>query len=140
MIHLLRVIFAFLLIYVGWGSLAHDPQAPEESSVFFQWLSSLLFGSHAYEDKLLHFFAYGALGVSGALARLPVLGSTWILFACLAAYGTGLEGLQALGGVRSGDWLDIVANIAGGACGVFGIWVLSVLAEMIFNRAKRLPS
>lgn len=69
-------------------------------------------------DKYEHFAAYAVLaGYFGLLVRGC---KTIALSACLlVAFGILIEFAQAYGGVRSGDWRDVLANSAGVAFGSF---------------------
>ncbi|WP_051882097.1 VanZ family protein [Parvularcula oceani] len=100
-------------------------------------LSRLLFGTEAYGDKLSHGFVYGVLGLVGVLAWARSRTGLLVTLLVLLAYGGGIEILQALGGVRSGDPLDLAANAAGLICGGLGAWALLRFAAP--RRAEVLP-
>src|SRR3712207_760628 len=60
-------------------------------------------------DKLQHFAAHAGLALLGfaALRR-----SSWGLLLALAAFGAGIEGLQALPAIgREASWLDFAADL-----------------------------
>ncbi len=90
-----------LVLWVTVASLVPAPSLPDVS----------------ISDKLNHFLAYGTLGFVflGALGRRrwpAVLGG-------LALLGAGLELAQAAGSAgRTGELLDMVANLAGTAAGI----------------------
>ena len=76
-------------------------------------LRCLCLGDSGLADKVAHFMAYGALGASAYWAQLSLFKTRWALPALLAAYGAALEGLQGLGGVRSPELADAIANFLG---------------------------
>jgi len=83
-----------MVAVVAWLSLTPQPPQPPE---FLAW------------DKAQHFIAYGGLmawyGMSFA--------RHWRWPAFLVGLGVGLECLQGLGGVRSFDPFDMLANTLG---------------------------
>ena len=76
-------------------------------------------------DKLLHFGAYGVLGMlfMWAFTRsVPRLGAGRILFYSIlltAAYGLSDEAHQHFVVVRTADMMDALADAIGGGCGAF---------------------
>ncbi|HLU61950.1 MAG TPA: VanZ family protein [Gammaproteobacteria bacterium] len=72
-------------------------------------------GDPAFPDKLLHFLAYALLG--GWFAALS--SHRVAVFLLVLAWGGMIELLQGLTPLRQPEWLDLAANAAGAACGVF---------------------
>jgi VanZ family protein len=76
-------------------------------------------------DKLLHFGAYGVLGLlfMRAFTRsISRLGAGQIIFYSIlltAAYGLSDEAHQRFVVVRTADMLDVLADAIGGGCGAF---------------------
>jgi VanZ family protein len=68
-----------------------------------------------FADKWEHFTAYGLLMAWFCQLALPR--SRWRLALAFIAMGGLIEGLQALGGVRSAEWADALANTVGVALG-----------------------
>lgn len=83
-------------------------------------------------DKMLHFFAYGILGllfIRAFTRSMPGLGATRIIFYSIiltAAYGAGDEVHQHFVAVRTADMMDALFDALGGGCGV--------LLYYLFNR------
>ena len=119
-----------IAVVIAVGSLIPDPEALGAPMSWSQWIASLLFGDPMSGDKVSHFLAYGALaffstlGFTQGLKRLP------LLFIGLLFYGGLMEGLEALGGVRSGDALDLIANGLGALSGIGG----ALLMRFLFDR------
>ena len=90
-----------------------------------------LVGGRLPSDKLLHFIAYGLLGLLAALmlrARGRLVGRTApVLAAGLAAWAVIDEATQPLFG-RAADPLDWVYDVIGIACGIAAIVVANSLA------------
>jgi hypothetical protein len=121
-----RLSFAALLVAVTWMTLTPDPQQASAGFDIARLIAEALFGDGDLSDKVAHFGAYVALGVSAALA-LP--GAALLAIPGLAAYGAALEGLQALGGVREPEALDAFANALGAAFGVGAVVGAALLAR-----------
>jgi len=69
-----------------------------------------------HSDKLTHFIAYAALGLTGGLSfRTRKL----ILIIALISYGALIEYLQSFLPMREMDIWDFVANTGGVFCGAF---------------------
>ena len=71
-------------------------------------------------DKFLHLLTFSVL--SAYFCGLVLRRHWWRVFLFLFLYGVALEGLQYLGGMRSPEFRDVLANSAGIAIG----WLLSV--------------
>lgn len=80
---------------LAYASLMPDP--PQPSAV-------------PYYDKLAHMLAYGVLGAWFGGVLPSHYGR---IFIGLAAYGLVLELVQSLTGYRSGEMLDMAADVAG---------------------------
>jgi VanZ family protein len=92
------IVGALLVLVTIAGSLAPNlPEAPV-----------------TLNDKFLHLFTYGVLGSwFGAL-----ISSRWRVLLALLVLGLSLEFLQALGGSRHAEILDMLANTSGALLGV----------------------
>ena len=118
----LRTVSIALGVFVAVVSLVDDPSAATGSGgLVADWVSRLLFGTPDYGDKVAHFAAYAALSLVTVLAFGRHRRSAAIVLVLLVLFGGALELAQAAGGVRTGDWLDVLANtlgtVAGGALG-----------------------
>jgi VanZ family protein len=84
-------------------------------------------------DKYEHFAAYAALA---AYFGLLVRGTKalWISSASITVFGVLIEFAQAFGGVRSGDWRDVLANTVGVAV---GSWFALRFADKVWERVQR---
>jgi len=122
-----RGAFALLFLAVTWLTVTPNPEDAEAGMAFTRWLAKLLFGDQALSDKVGHFAAYGALGASAYWARLTLLKRLWTVPAGLAFYGVLLEGVQALGGVRTPEIADALANASGALAGFAAGLVLARL-------------
>jgi len=119
-----RGVFAMLFLIVSYLTVTPNPDDSGAGMALTRWLASLFLGNPGLSDKIAHFLAYGALGGSAALARLPWFKKIWAAPLGLAAYGVVLEGVQALGGVRSPEFADAIANALGavvGFCAGYGL-------------------
>ena len=83
--------------------------------------------SFPQSDKLAHFVAYAALGLTG---RLSFRTRMAILVIALMSYGALIEYLQSYLPMREMDFWDFVANTGGVFFGVF-------LATKVRSRAER---
>ncbi len=122
-----RGAFALLFLAVTWLTVTPNPEDARAGMAFTRWLANLLFGDQALSDKVGHFAAYGALGAAACWARLTLLKRLWTVPAGLALYGVLLEGVQALGGVRSPEIADALANASGALAGFAAGLVLARL-------------
>ena len=92
------------------------------------------------KDKLLHAIVYGILGffTVGALTgtvRLPRIPRPWLALLLVIAYGTLDEFHQHFVPGRTSDILDLMADAAGGALGVWMFW--NLIRPRIALRAGR---
>lgn len=71
-------------------------------------------------DKTHHFISYGALILPVALRKPKHW--LWIAFG-FAAFSGAIELIQPYVN-RYGDWLDLLANVAGLACGIFAAKIM----------------
>ena len=118
----LRTASITLAVFVAVVSLADDPSpATGSGGVVADLVSRLIFGTPAYGDKVAHFAAYAVLSLVTSLAFGRHRSPAALVLLALLVFGGALELLQAAGGVRTGDWLDLLANtlgiMAGGAAG-----------------------
>lgn len=114
---LLRAAFVVLLAFVTYMTLTPNPDDTEGELSIARWISELLFGTSIFGDKVAHVVAYGALGGAAMLAELALFGRKAFTLAALAAYGVLLEALQGIGGVRTADAFDALANASGAVAG-----------------------
>ena len=129
---LARGLFLVLLSIVTWLTVTPNPDDTQTGFALMRWVSELLLGNAELNDKVAHFAAYGALGVSAFFANIRLLGrQIWTVIA-LAIYGAFLEVLQGLGGVRQPEIADAVANMLGAISG-FGI---GFLALRLFRKSR----
>ena len=117
MILMARIATALLAVAIAILSLIPNPDDMTGGKDIGAWLSALLFGTPAYGDKVSHFVAYGALGFAAMIGFGRTRGGMIATAVGIVVYGGALELLQALGGVRTGDWLDMTANASGLAAG-----------------------
>lgn len=108
-----RGLFALLLIFVTWQTLSPDPADTEQGFAIARMIANFLFHDAALADKVGHFMAYSALGASAAFAHLQFAGRRSMAIVGLALYGAFLEFMQSIGGVRSPEFADAVANSLG---------------------------
>lgn len=112
-----RILFFTLLVIVTFLTLTPNPDDTEAGFAFTRILASALLGDAALADKIAHFLAYGSLGVSAFWAQIVLFAKRWGIVVALPIYGIALEGLQGLGGLRSPELADAVANGLGAVCG-----------------------
>ena len=118
----LRTLSIGLLVFIAVVSLADDPSdVTGGGGALADWVSRLLFGTPAHGDKVAHFAAYAAASLVTLVAFGRHRRSAALVLFGLLVFGGALELLQAAGGVRTGDGLDLLANtlgiMAGGAAG-----------------------
>lgn len=123
-----RIAFVALALFVAWQTLTPDADDTERGMAIARMIAELLFRSADMDDKVAHFMAYAALGLSAAFGQLRLLGLRAPVVAGIAAYGMALEGLQGLGGVRAPEIADAAAN----ALGV----ISSFAAVAVFDRVR----
>ena len=122
-----RVVFGVLLVIVTWLSLTPNPEDTETGFAITRWIAEFFLRNESLADKVAHFGAYGVLGAAAFWANLPLYSRKWGAAVALALYGVALEGLQGLGGVRSPELADALANATGAVCGVAGAAILTAL-------------
>lgn len=120
-----RVLFALLFALVTYLTLTPNPEDTKAGFALTRWIATALFGDAQLADKVAHFFAYGALGAAAVWAHLKVLSKRRGSAVGLALYGVFLEWLQGVGGVRSPELADAVANALGAFAGATGAVVLA---------------
>ena len=126
---LARALFVALVSVVTWLTLTPSPENADSGFALARWAATLLFGDAGLTDKVAHFMAYSALGACAFWARLTLAGRLWTTPLALAAYGAALEGAQGLGGVRSPELADALANGLGAVAGFAGAMALALLAK-----------
>lgn len=127
-----RAVFAALVLLVTFLTLTPNVDPDDGGVALTRMIAQFLFGTAAMADKVAHFLAYGALGFFAGASRLAPVGRSGYATIGLAAYGVGLEALQGLGGVRSPELVDAVANAAGAAAG----GAAHLIAAQLFARAR----
>lgn len=118
----LRTISIVLIVFVAVVSLVDDPSdVTGGGGALADWVSTVLFGTPFYGDKVAHFGAYAVLSFVTVIAFGRHRRSAASVLFGLLVFGGSLELLQAAGGVRTGDVLDLLANtlgiMAGGGAG-----------------------
>ena len=94
--------------------------------------------SFEFSDKLLHFAAYALMGVLfyRAYQTLPFKTNLQmvVLFSMISAslYGVSDEIHQSFVPYRDGSFWDVIADILGAVCGVYGYhrWMMAFRAEV----------
>ena len=120
-----RLLFVALSFLITWLTLF---QTPDDSTTGFEltrWIAATFLGDAALNDKVGHFLGYASLGFTIFFVNFPILRQRIIAPLFLAAYGASLEGLQGLGGVRSAEVADGVANVAGAISGFAGATIVA---------------
>ena len=118
----LRASSIALLVFIAIVSLTDDPSdVTGGGGLIANWISGILFGTPAHGDKVAHFAAYAVSSLVTLVAFGRHRRSAALVLFGLLIFGGALELLQAAGGVRTGDWLDLLANtlgiMAGGGTG-----------------------
>lgn len=126
-----RSLFAALFFSVTFLTLTPNPEDTETGFALARWVAVFVLGDSGLTDKVAHFMAYGALGVSAFWAQLELFRRRWTFPIALAAYGAALEGVQGLGGVRSPELADALANAFGVVTAYGGAMLLAK-----FTRAR----
>ena len=101
--------FAALWLALGWGYAA---------TIIYLSLTSLPHSGVEipFLDKWAHLLAYGGLmGWFMQIYDQPK--PRWIHLGLFLVMGAGLEVLQGLGGIRTAEWADMIANTGGIALG-----------------------
>jgi len=128
-----RGVFALLLAFVTWQTLTADPDNTKPSLAIARFIAELLFHNEKFGDKVAHFLAYAALAGAGAFSHFTFRGRRTPVILALAVYGVLLEILQGLGGVRSPELADAIAN----ASGALAAFPAAVLVEQAMQKLKR---
>ncbi len=129
----MRLLFAALLVFITYLTLTPNP---DDTSGFAaaRYVAKLLFGDAQFADKIGHFAAYGALGAAAFWAETFIFGRKRWTPLLLAAYGAILEGVQGLGGVRTPEFADGLANALGALSGFIGAYILAQLVRKVRAR------
>lgn len=125
----LRILFALLLALVTFLTLTPNPEDAEPGFAVTRWLADFLFGDSIFADKIAHFLAYGALSATAYWAKLTIMSRRAGTAMALALYGVVLEGVQGLGGVRSPELGDALANGMGALAGFAGAVALGAILQ-----------
>ena len=126
----MRIVFGALAALITWLTLTPNPESAESGFAFARAIAEALFADAALGDKVAHFLAYAALGVSAAWGRVWIAGLAWASPLALAAYGGGLELVQGLGGVRAAEAADALANGLGAVAGFAAALLASKLTAL----------
>lgn len=129
----LRILFATLFVVITYLTLTPNPVESEPGFALTRFISSMFFGDSKNADKVGHFLAYAALGYVAFWARLALFSKKWTVVAALALYGVLLEILQGMGGVRSPEVADAIANALGAVCGFAGGMLLHRLKKAVLR-------
>jgi len=120
-----RGLFAALFVMVTYLTLTPDPDKTRSGFALARWVASLVLGNPDLADKVAHFLAYSALGAAAYGAQINPWRKPWAAPLALAVYGVLLEGLQGLGGVRTPELADAIANSLGALTGFAGAVILA---------------
>jgi len=126
-----RILFALLFATVTYLTVTTNPENTNDGMALTRWLAVMILGQAELADKIAHFLAYGALGAAAMFADLKIAGRRLMTIMALAAYGAVLEGAQAIGGVRTPELADALANAFGALCAYPGFMVLTWLATRL---------
>ncbi len=130
----IRVFFVLLAIFVSYVTIAPNPDSASGGLAIARWISEHIFRGAIPHDKIAHFMAYASLGAAAYFARLKLANSYVLTVCAVAIYGAMLEGVQALGGVRSPEMADAAANGLGAVSGFAGASImLAVLKPGLFK-------
>ncbi|MEM9168454.1 MAG: VanZ family protein [Pseudomonadota bacterium] len=130
----LTVLFFVLLAAVTYMTVTPRSAVTDDGLRIADRIAAALLGDPTLGDKLAHFSAYAALGFTAALAG-PARRRLWAVV-LLALYGALLEGVQRLGGVRTMDVWDGVANAAGAGVGTAAALAALFLAGAASGRRR----
>ncbi len=126
-----RGLFIALFAAVTYLTLTPDPDDAEKGFAAARFVAAFLFGDPQLADKVAHFIAYAALGAAAFWAQITVYARKRWAPVLLAAYGVVLEGVQGLGGVRTPELADAIANGLGAFAGFGGAMILAVIFSRI---------
>lgn len=112
-----RALFALVLAAVTYLTLTPVPDQAKAGFDLADWIARLLFDDGRLGDKVAHFSAYAALGLTAAAGNIRFGGSRAATMLALAGYGALLEGAQGFGLVRTPDFFDGLANFLGASTG-----------------------
>lgn len=115
------VTIAILLAVV---SLIPDPDSLRMPINWSSWIAAFLLGDPTSGDKVAHFLAYGTFGFFTTLGYVERPMHLVRFVPVVLLYGAVLEVLQAMGGARTGDVYDLVANALGAFSGVAGAFMI----------------
>ena len=124
-----RGLFAVLFFIVTFLTLTPNPEDTQSGFALARWVAVIVLGDSGLTDKVAHFMAYGALGVTAYWAQIYLFRRRWVLPVALTLYGAALEGAQGLGGVRSPELADAVANSLGVITAYGGAMTLAKIAK-----------
>jgi hypothetical protein len=124
-----RVLTGLLGLAILYLSLTPDPEQLESGMDLVSWVSTLVFGTPEHGDKVGHFIAYCALGAAATLGFWIKARSVVPIYGGLLVYGGVLEIVQDLGGIRTGDAADMLANTLGAGVGVLAGRTLQAILE-----------
>ena len=126
-----RIGFALLLLIVTYLTVTPNPDDTGQGFALAQWIAEVFLGNGSIGDKVAHFMAYGALGTSAFLAQLRERGRQFLVPLALAGYGVLLEFIQGLGGVRTPELADAIANGSGAIVGFYGTSLLQIFIKKV---------
>jgi VanZ family protein len=111
-----RAAFILWAAAVAYLSLTEDTQTIDASFDLVRRIAMLL-GNEELSDKIGHFLSYFALGALAVATKYRVFATWFVAVAVLAGYGLAIEGLQGIGGVRTPDLYDGLADTLGATTG-----------------------
>jgi hypothetical protein len=127
-----RGVFALLLLIVTFLTLTPDPAKTPSGFAIARLIAQWMFADPALADKVGHFLAYAALGLTASFADFRLRGRRLFAMLAIAAYGAALEFAQGAGGVRNGDVIDAFANTSG----ALSAFLAFALTERALSRAR----
>lgn len=116
--HSSRVLAVTLAVLVFVLSVTPDTEDLEGATDIFAKVMDWLFGQPDMGDKLAHLCAYGALATAAVMGFVRTTRSFFVAFVLILVFGAALEVIQGLGGVRTTDSFDLIANLGGVAGGM----------------------
>lgn len=133
---LARIVFVVLLVSVTFLTVTPNSQNADPGFNLTRWLAEFFLGDPLSSDKIGHFFAYCALSGMAILAHLKLFGRFFPVTILLIIYGMILEIVQGIGGARSAEGADALANALGALSAYpVGLAFLFIVGRLLGARA-----
>ena len=126
-----RMLFGAVFVLITYLTLTPNPDEAEKGIAFVRYIAVFLFDDPSVADKIGHFLGYGLLGATAYWAQYLIFDRKRWIPLLLGAYGAVLEGVQGVGGVRSPELADALANAAGALAGFIGAFVLAKMISHV---------